>query len=226
MIHNKQIKDLTGLKFGRLTVLGIDDKPGYKTYWNCQCECGNVKSVRSDSLQCGAIKSCGCLKAEYDKINLAHTQCKETMRRRGYKSTGTRLYNIWSGIKKRCLNERDASYDRYGGRGITVCDEWKNSFEAFHDWALSHGYADDLTIDRIDNSGDYCPENCRWATTETQCRNRRSNIIIKIGNSSRTLKEWCEIFDVDYQNANARYHRNGFVSIDDLFNGERKMNQS
>ena len=121
-------------------------------------------------------------------------------------------------MKKRCYNPHDARYDRYGGRGITVCDEWRNDFKAFYKWALENGYADNLTIDRIDNNKGYFPDNCRWADAETQCRNRVSNINITIGNATKTLTEWCEIFELDYSTIHARYMHDKFKGIDYLFN--------
>lgn len=214
----KKIKDLTGRKFGRLTVVGLQDTGTRKTYWICQCDCGNLKLVRSDSLQCGAIKSCGCMKKEQDSKNLMASEAKKKYMQTGEKVGGTRLYSIWQGMKSRCYNEHDARYDRYGGRGITICDKWKYDFIAFKRWAEAHGYADNLTIDRVDNDLGYSPDNCRWATNEEQCRNRSTNIKIKIGNSTRTLMEWCDIFQVDYKTVVGAYHRNGFNGIDDLFN--------
>lgn len=210
MKNANKIIDLTGKKFGRLTVLGIDDKPGRKTYWICQCGCGNVKSVRSDSLKDGTVKSCGCLKREQDKNNLTANH--------SHKMSGTRLYEIWQGMKGRCYNPHDTRYDRYGGRGIAVCEEWKNDFSAFWQWAKENEYSDELTIDRIDNNGDYSPENCRWSNSREQNNNRSTNINITIGNSTRTLTQWCEIFELDTKTIFARYNRNGFISIDDLFN--------
>lgn len=210
MKDKRKIKDLTGRKFGLLTVVGLKDTDTRKTYWICQCDCGNIKDVRSDSLLSGAIKSCGCLKKKQDRINLTKNH--------SHKTSGKRIYDIWYHMKGRCYNEHDARFDRYGGRGIKVCDEWKDSFESFYSWAMANGYQDDLTIDRIDNDGDYCPSNCRWATHQEQSRNRSTNINIKIGNSTRTLKEWCEIFGLEYGTIQARYHRNGFKGIDDLFN--------
>lgn len=203
-------RDLTGQRFGRLVVIGIDDRGTQKTYLYCQCDCGNVKSIRSDSLVSGAVKSCGCMKREQDKTNLTANH--------KHKMSRTRPYLIWQGMKGRCYNRHDARYDRYGGRGITVCKEWLNDFSAFYAWALENGYKDDLTIDRIDNDKGYSPENCRWATIETQSRNRSSNIKITIGNATKTLTEWCEIFEVDFSTVHARYARNGFKGIDDLFN--------
>lgn len=214
MKNKNLIKDLTGQKFGRLTVIGIDDKGTRKTYWLCQCDCGNFKSVRTDSLTGGLIRSCGCLKKEQDKINL--------VKHHSHKQSGTRLYQIWLGIRKRCFNEKDARYMDYGGRGITVCDEWKNDFVPFYEWALSNGYSDDLTIERIDNNKGYAPNNCRWATIKEQCQNRRSNILITIGNTTKNLTQWCEMFNLDSKMVFARYHRmtgNGDFDLDELFKG-------
>lgn len=215
---NRKIQNLTGEKFGRLTVLGLDTvKESRKTYWMCQCECGNIKSCRADSLKCGAITSCGCKKKEQDKVNLTANH--------SHKQSGTRLYYIWQGVKSRCYNVNDSRYANYGGRGIKVCEEWKSDFSNFFQWASESGYSDLLTIDRINVDGDYEPCNCRWADAKTQCNNRTSNIYIKIGNSTKTLKEWCDIFNVNYSKTIKRYHRNGFVSIDDLFNSKYRGNQ-
>lgn len=209
----KKVKnDLTGQRFGRLTVIGVDDRDTRKTYFYCQCDCGNVKSVRSDSLIAGAIRSCGCLKLEQDRINLEANH--------SHKMSGTRPYWIWQDIKNRCYNPHDIRYDRYGGRGITVIDEWRNDFSAFYEWSLKNGYADNLTIDRIDNDKGYSPDNCRWSTMKEQSRNRSTNINIRIGNATKTLTEWCEIFSVDSKTVFARYYRGNARTIDDLFNLE------
>ena len=201
--------DLTGEKFGRLTVIGLDEsKNTRKTYWICQCECGGIKSARSDSLLCGAIKSCGCMKREQDKVNLGRTT---------HGQEGTRLYHIWQGVKRRCNDKNTVCYDRYGGRGITVCEEWNNSFVPFYEWAINNGYTEELTLDRIDNNGNYEPSNCRWATMQEQSNNRSSNIKITIGNATKTLMQWCEIFEVDYQTVKARYHRFPDQTLEELF---------
>ena len=215
---NKNIKDLTGQKFGRLTVIGLQPQKSRKTYWICQCDCGNVKNVRSDSLQRGNVKSCGCMKKDQDKINLMKSTAKRKYIETGYKVGGTRLYEIWQGMKKRCYNIHDNRYHRYGGRGIIICDEWKNDFIAFHDWAIKNGYADDLTIERKDTDGNYEPDNCCWASNKEQSNNRSTNVKLTIGNSTRTLKQWCDIFEVDYKKINARYSRNKEITIDELFN--------
>ena len=206
----KLVNDLTGKRFGRLTVIGVEDNGKRKTYYACQCDCGNVKVIRSDALLSGCTVSCGCKKKEQDKVNLTANH--------SHKMSGTRLYNIWSGLKGRCNNPNDPRYDRYGGRGISVCEEWNKSFQSFYDWAINNGYSEELTIDRIDNDGNYEPSNCRWSTNKEQCNNRATNINIKIGNATKTLTEWCEIFDVDVARTMARYHRDEFITIDRLFN--------
>ena len=206
----KLVNDLTGKRFGRLTVIGVEDNGKRQTYYACQCDCGNVKVIRADALVGGCTVSCGCKKKEQDRINLTANH--------SHKMSGTRLYNIWSGLKGRCNNPNDPRYDRYGGRGISVCDEWNTSFQSFYDWAISNGYSEELTIDRIDNDGNYEPSNCRWSTNKEQCNNRATNINIKIGNATKTLTEWCEIFDVDVARTMARYHRDEFITIDRLFN--------
>ena len=210
MKDKSKVHDLTGQKFGLLTVIGLAETDTRKTYWVCKCDCGNMKTVRSDSLLCGAIKSCGCIKRKQDEVNLTKNH--------RHKMSGMRIYSEWQGMKGRCYNKGNARYADWGGRGIEVCEQWRNSFESFYIWAMANGYQDNLTIDRIDNNGNYCPENCRWVGQQEQCRNRRSNINITIGNSTRTLMEWCEIFQVDYKNVNARYHRNKNATIDYLFN--------
>lgn len=120
-------------------------------------------------------------------------------------------------MRYRCNDKTRPDYERYGGRGITVCDEWKDEFKPFYEWSMSHGYRKDLTIDRIDNDGPYSPENCRWATIKEQCRNRRTNINITIGDKTKTLVEWCEIFDVTYKNVYQRYRKNPNRPIEELF---------
>lgn len=214
-----KVHDLTGQRFGRLTVLGIHDTNTRKTFWVCQCDCGGIKIARSDLLLRGSIRSCGCMKKEQDKKNLINPSMIKSAEA-GFKRGNTRLYVIWQQMRNRCNDRHNARYDRYGGRGIKVCDEWDNDYLTFHNWAIENGYSENLTIDRIDNDGNYCPENCRWATRTEQARNKSTNIKITIGNATKTMIEWCEIFNVDYKNAVSRYHRNGFISIDELFNRE------
>lgn len=206
----KPKNDLTGKRFGRLYVIGVVDDGSRKTYYECQCDCGKIKKVRSDSLVCGAIRSCGCLKKEQDIINLSQTT---------HGLSQTKIYKIWQGMKKRCELHNDKRYSDYGGRGIKVCEEW-HDFINFYNWAIQNGYSEDLTIDRIDNNGNYEPSNCRWSTNKEQANNRRTNINITIGNTTKTMTEWCDIFNLEYNVVNARYHRNDNITLDDLFRAQ------
>ena len=155
--------DLTGQRFGRLTVVErTGTSKNGNALWACRCDCGNVAVVRGASLKNGITRSCGCLIAESTKDrNTTHGLRK------------TRLYHVWANMKDRCLNPNTPSYSYYGGRGITICDEWRDDFQAFYDWAMANGHRDDLSIDRIDNDKGYNPDNCRWATHSEQMHNRR-----------------------------------------------------
>lgn len=125
----------------------------------------------------------------------------------------TRIHYIWANMKSRCYNPKNNHFDSYGARGITVCDEWLNSFEAFYEWAMSHGYADNLTIDRIDNDGNYCPENCRWATIADQNRNKRNSIHIEIDGKTQTLSQWAKESGVPKSTISYR-HKHGKTGAD------------
>ena len=209
MKNLSKCRDLTGQRFGRLTVIGLSERQSRKTYWICQCDCGNVSEHRSDGLLSGAIKSCGCYKKEVSAENVSKNHT--------HKQSGTRIYRIWQGIKSRCFDINDKRYERYGGRGITVCDEWKNNFLAFYQWARANGYKENLTIDRIDNNGNYSPENCRWATAKEQANNRSTNVHYKIGNVTKLLSEWCELFGLNFNTILARFNREENITMDKLF---------
>lgn len=188
---------LVGKRFGRLTVVSYFGKTEYGSLkWNCQCDCGNEVVVFGNLLKSGHTQSCGCLSRESIK-----------KRSTTHGGSDSRLYRIWHGMKARCFRTTDQNYCRYGGRGITVCNEWKTDFKAFYDWAISHGYADDLTIDRIDNDGDYCPENCRWVGAKTQCNNKSTNTRLTANGETHTVAEWAEILNTNDTTISARISR-------------------
>lgn len=167
--------DLSGKKFGKLTVLQRLRKNN-KSGWICLCECGNKVFSTTNRLLTGHSKSCGCLKRNtiiFDK-------------------TDKRIYNIWKKMKDRCFIKNSKSYCNYGGRGITICEEWKASFESFRDWALNNGYSCDLTLDRINVNGNYEPSNCRWATRRQQATNKRNCHYLNYNGETKTLTEWAE----------------------------------
>lgn len=182
----KEAQNLTGQKFGQLSVLSFDhkDEKSRKKFWKCQCDCGNTVIVYQNHLKSGHTKSCGCLHSRQD-INVKHGCCRR-------KIPKERIYKIWIGIKSRCLNNNNQAFSKYGERGITVCDEWLD-FTTFKQWALNNGYADDLSIDRIDVNGDYCPENCRWVNETVQANNRRTSSYLTLDKETHTKAEWEKI---------------------------------
>lgn len=165
------LDDISGKVFGRLTAIHVAGK--YKNgsvQWKCSCSCGGEAIVLGQKLRNGHTKSCGCLSRETAKAN-----------RTKHGKSNTRLFRIWSGMLNRCTNPKSTAWKYYGGRGINVCDEWRNDFASFHDWAVASGYSDVLTIEREDVDGGYHPANCRWATVEEQALNKRNNVRLADG---------------------------------------------
>ena len=212
---NKSIVDLTGQKFGKLTVINQADPyispSGYrKTRWCCECDCGNNVVVVASDLKRGHTQSCGCFQRE---------MTGKALRRHGLRHT--KIYHKWLDMKDRCLNKNNKRFFDYYGRGITVCDEWKNSFEAFYKWAMSHGYADNLSIDRIDVNGNYEPSNCRWITMSEQSRNKRNNVLYEYKGEIKTFSEWSRITGINYSTMLHRYH-SGLTTEEIFFKGRLK----
>lgn len=184
-----KVVDLTGRRFGKLVVLHMEGRIGNHIAWVCKCDCGNItKPITGNNLKNGHVKSCGC---EYKK----------------HEMTGSRLYSIWTGAITRCYNEKHTNYTRYGNRGIKMCDEWKDDFRAFRDWAIANGYSEELTLDRIDANGDYEPSNCRWATWEEQGNNRRNSILIEYDGKMKSLSQWAKETGIAYYTLRRRYYK-------------------
>lgn len=150
--------NLIGQRFGRLTVVDFCEVKAHKARWKCVCDCGLVVIATTGNLKSGNTKSCGCIRRE-----TAAAQGKANITHGNSHSNRTRLYTIWCGMRQRCNNEHREAYALYGGKGVKVCEEW-NDFRVFREWALTHGYNDTLSIDRINHNGNYCPDNCRWIT--------------------------------------------------------------
>lgn len=177
--------DLTGKHFGKLTVINYagKDKTNH-SLWNCRCECGKTKIIVGYSLIKGSTVSCGCYNREIirtQKANLKHG------------CSNTHIYQVWKAMKQRCYNKNNKFYSRYGARGITICDEWKNNFQAFYDWSMSNGYRNGLTIDRINNNGNYEPNNCRWVTIMVQENNKSNTLFYEYRGQTYNLQELAEM---------------------------------
>lgn len=186
--------DLTGMKFGKLTVLerAENDRFG-NVRWVCQCDCygpNSIVTVRGYDLKSGKTKGCGCLNNGHPKHGYRHTK----------------LYKTWSNMRSRCNNPNCEYYYMYGGQGITVCDDWNDDFIPFMEWALENGYEEGLTIDRIDNELGYNPDNCRWATAKQQSNNRRNVPIYSMNGEAHTLSEWCDIVGLPRNVVYTRIH--------------------
>lgn len=198
------IYDITGKKFGRLLVLSRAlSSPSRKAMWNCLCDCGRECVVDGWALRSGHTTSCGCFQKErVSNANSTHGKSK------------SRLYYVWNEMRQRCENTKHVSYSLYGGRGISVCEDWKN-FDNFYHWAIDNGYdakaqRGNCTIDRLDSNGDYCPSNCTWASSKEQARNRRNTLKVIYNGELRVLSELCEILSVEYPLVYARVVKLGW----------------
>lgn len=202
MKRGDYMKDITGQRFGNLTVLKPDfkDRRG-EWHWLCLCDCGSTKSVSGNKLRSGNTKSCGCLQREHrasGNINRTHGMTK------------SRLYYEWTNMKSRCYYAKNVMFHSYGGRGIQVCEEWKDSFECFMKWALLNGYEDNLTLERINVDANYCPENCKWIPRYEQCLNTRRNHFVTAFGRTQTIKEWSVESGIKYDTIERRLNSYGW----------------
>lgn len=204
MCMNKKIKDITGQTFNRLTAIEfVECKNGYAC-WKFQCSCGNQKILPGYSVRNGSVKSCGCLAKERAReTGLARLNFKGERDENGTPL----LYKQYYTIKARCNNPKYKQYKDYGARGIKMCEEWENDFNVFYDWAMSHGYAENLTLDRIDNNKGYSPDNCRWADRRTQQNNMRNNVYLDWDGKHLTIAQWSRETGMKMSLIRNRYYR-------------------
>ena len=188
----KRVEVKEGERYGRLTIIREVEPAGSShkrvRRFLCRCDCGNEIICRLPNLKSGTTKSCGC----YRKFVSSN-------RRDCHHLKNTRIYRIWCGMKRRCYNKHNEHFDRYGGRGIIVCDEWKTDFMNFYDWAMSNGYDDKLSIDRINNEGNYEPSNCRWANQKQQIVNSTAAIKCSLGGNIVSLSDIADILGVSFK---------------------------
>ena len=202
--------DLSGQRFGRLIVIErvenyVSPSGNPKVRWRCKCDCGNEAIVTSENLRKGSTKSCGCWNIErVSEMNYKH----------GYTRDGKheRLFGVWCGMKQRCNDQKHDFYHRYGALGITVCEEWINDYPAFRSWAYANGYDENAplnqcTIDRIDHSKGYSPENCRWVNQKVQSNGLCTNRILTYYGVSHTMSQWADILQMDYGVLHSRIER-------------------
>ena len=193
--------DLTGQRFGRLFVVEEYGRQNGHVTWLCQCDCGKKTITCTGDLRKGKTTSCGCFHNEMvSNLTRSHSKC------------GTRLYAIYSNMRQRCLNEDNRAYKWYGGRGISICLEWLDSFQKFYEWAIENGYSDKLTLDRIDSDGNYEPSNCRWVTIKEQQNNKRSNHLFTYNGETHNLREWSELTGINYGTLKNRLCRYGWTT--------------
>lgn len=188
-------KDITNQRFGKLTAIKrVEDYISPKGYavqqWIFKCDCGKEIVRKKNLVVRGECCSCGCEKSKRMTELNKHTKVKHGKR-------NTRLYRIWTSMKTRCFNKNNPAYKFYRERGISICEEWISNFSSFYNWSIENGYNSKLSIDRINNDGNYEPHNCRWVDTKTQNRNKRSNFFIEYNGERKCLSEWSEIYGFD-----------------------------
>lgn len=198
-----RLLDLTGKRFKYLIVIERAESKNKRTMWRCRCDCGGYIVTRADALKIGDSLSCGCYGMRRFK------ESKET-----HKLSKTRVYHIWENMKQRCLNKNKTSFHLYGGRGITLCEEWMVFQNFYDDMGLPNK---DQSIDRIDNEKGYSKVNCRWATPREQSRNKRTNILIEWDGEKKVLSDWADFLGIKVATLYTRVVRLGW-DIDRAFN--------
>ena len=204
-----KIDNIAGKKFNKLTAISFDSVSNSGNHkWLFSCECGNKKVILKSHAKSGHTKSCGCYNSDLTiKRNTKHNNCKRIGR--------SKAYSTWSSIKKRCYNFNQSNYERYGARGIKVCDKWVESFENFLE-DMGEPPTAEHSIDRINNNGDYEPSNCKWSSVEEQANNKRNSIIITFNNKKQTLAQWCRELNLNYKSTYKKVRNN--KSIESIFN--------
>lgn len=186
--------DITDQKFNRLTAIKYSHRKQWHYYWVFRCECGTEKPIRVDQVKSGTTKSCGCLNKElYKTRNVTHGMSK------------TNIYRAWVGMVDRCSNIKNSKYGDYGGRGITVCDRWLTFVNFFQD--MGGRPFQNAEIDRINNNGNYEPNNCKWSTRTEQNRNKRDSAKVTFNGETKCLSEWAIIYNIDRGTLRSRLHR-------------------
>lgn len=197
--------NLVGQRFGRLLVIDTADSLNGRTRWKCKCDCGNECVVHGTSLKTGNTISCGCYRIENAKKLYS-----------GVRQNDKRLYAVWNGIKQRCSNKNNSSFHNYGERGIKMDAEWLSNYEAFYNWAIRSGYKEGMEIDRIDNNGDYCEENCRFVNRDIQANNKRNVKLYTIDGNTKSLPQWCKQYGKEYYHVRQRVVKLGWPILDAL----------
>lgn len=189
------LDSLIGKKFNMLTIVSYKKKYNNKNYFVCKCDCGNISEIRANHILNDNQYSCGCIRTKYENRNV-----------------GEAIYDTWNRMMHRCYDIKHHKYARYGARGISVCDEWKNNYDSFYKWSINNGFQLGLSIDRINNNGNYEPSNCRWATRKQQMNNTSRNKYLTYNNETHTLAEWSDILNIKYNTICSRLHRGKSVT--------------
>ena len=209
-----KIKNIIGEKYGKLTVIEqLDERKNGKVLWLCKCECGGEIKTYKSKLESSSVKSCGCLHINLLFKNGNVPKNKNPIHINGLNIYKTRLYRIFIGMKERCNNQNNKNYNKYGGRGISISKDWLVDFMSFYNWSMSNGYEDILTLDRIDNNGNYEPSNCRWVNRKIQANNRSNNKYVVYEGCKYTYSEFESKFNIPQKNLQKLIKSN---SIEDI----------